>query len=119
MSRTSRRFAAWIALLAIALHALAPLSARAAPAAPGEHEICTAAGAKALPGGAPAGDHAAGLHCLLCPLGGDRAPAVACPGGGVCAVLARAGEAPSTRFAAPAAAAPASTALSRAPPARS
>ncbi len=119
MSRTSRRFAARIALAAIALHALAPLSVRAAPAAPGEHEICTAAGAKTLPGGAPARDHAAGMHCLSCPVGGDRPPVIASPAGGGCAVLPRAGETPATVLAAPAAAAPLPTTLSRAPPARS
>jgi DUF2946 family protein len=117
MSRTSRRFAAWIALAAIALHALAPLTVRAAPAAPGEHEICTAAGAKALPGGAPAGDHAAGMHCLSCPVGGDRAPAIVSATS--FAAVPSAAEAPSAEAAAPAAVALRSAARSRAPPARS
>ena len=60
--RTWKRAAAWAGILALALHALAPLAAPAAPAAEaGLHDLCGQAPSTPAPGGHPQGD-----HCSLC-----------------------------------------------------
>jgi Protein of unknown function (DUF2946) len=75
MSRTSRSFPAWIAILAMALNALWPLIAQAKPVqAAALHEICTAEGLQVVP--AAPEDRSSGTklspHCAFCSLGADR-----------------------------------------------
>jgi hypothetical protein len=65
-----RRRSALLALLAVLLHALAPLLANAAPVAAVDHiQLCTAQGIVTVEvesGGAPAGKPAAPDHCSVC-----------------------------------------------------
>lgn len=61
MSARPRSFAAWIALLAIALHSAVPLAAAAAPAQAGLHDLCGSPPETPQ----PAGDQHEG-HCTLC-----------------------------------------------------
>jgi hypothetical protein len=78
MMRSRRRPVAWIAVFAMALHALWPLVAQARPAqAPHLVALCTVDGTThyvELPaGGAPAGEHSPAQHCKLCTFGAERA----------------------------------------------
>jgi len=65
-----RRRSTLVALLAVLLHALAPLLANAAPGTAVEHvQLCTAQGVVTIAvesGGAPAGTSAAPDHCSVC-----------------------------------------------------
>lgn len=65
-----RRRSTCFALLAVLLHALAPLLAGAAPGAPVDHmELCTALGVVTVQvesGDAPASEPAAAEHCPIC-----------------------------------------------------
>lgn len=67
-----RRRSALLALLAVLLHALAPLLASAAPGAAVDHiELCTAQGVVTVEvesGGEPAGTPPAPDHCSVCAL---------------------------------------------------
>ncbi len=82
MSRRTRHYSAWIALLAFALNALWPLLVQGRPAQMSmlAGEICTLGGMQ--PAGIVAGDSnpAPGApsqllpHCAFCSLGADRAP---------------------------------------------
>src|SRR5215510_10645338 len=77
---TRRRFPAWLAIVAVALHASWPLAAYAKPTGPALLlELCTSAGAAKSGGAAhaPAPDPPApGLghlaHCVFCSAGAER-----------------------------------------------
>jgi hypothetical protein len=123
MSRTSHRLGAWIALATIGLHALWPLLAHAGPRAdPALAEVCSVSGAKHAPEAAPgqgSQSHAAGAHCLSCPLSGERNVAVAGPCHAAWTVLAPVGVEPFPAIVALPARDLAVSARPRAPPARS
>jgi hypothetical protein len=79
-----RRRSALLALLAVLLHALAPLYANAAPAGTVDHvQLCTAQGVVTVEvesGGAPAGTPSAPDHCSVCAFQGSvAAPSQAAP----------------------------------------
>jgi hypothetical protein len=86
MARTTRRFSAWIAILAMTLNALWPLIAQAKPIqAAALHEICTAEGLQVVP--AAPEDRPSGTklspHCAFCSLGADRIAIATSPLAGV------------------------------------
>jgi hypothetical protein len=102
MTRSRRRSAAWIAALAVVLHALWPLLAHAKPQqAAILVPLCTVDGTThyvELPAGkAPGGEHAPAQHCKLCTFGAERA--FAPPPAAFVALVA---EAPPARLHAPA-----------------
>jgi len=79
-----RRRSALLALLAVLLHALAPLYANAAPGGTVDHvQLCTAQGVVTVEvesGGPPAGTPSAPDHCSVCAFqGGIAAPSQATP----------------------------------------
>lgn len=79
-----RRRSALVALFAVALHALSPLLASAAPGAAVDHvQLCTAQGVVTVEvdaGGAPPASLAATDHCSVCAFqGGIAAPVRALP----------------------------------------
>ena len=77
LTRTSRRIAGWLAILAMSLNALWPLVANAKPSSAFDPatEICTVGGVKAFAGGdvtpQPA-DKAHQPNCSFCTLGADQ-----------------------------------------------
>ena len=89
LTRTSRRIAGWLAILAMSLNALWPLVANAKPSwafDPGT-EICTVGGVKAFAGGGGSPqpvDNAHQPNCSFCTLGADR---FALPASAVAVVL--------------------------------
>jgi hypothetical protein len=73
----SRRFAAWLAILAMAFNALWPLAANAKPSGAFDPstEICTSSGVKTFAGGKVLPQPAESAHlpdCSFCTLGADE-----------------------------------------------
>jgi len=101
LTRTSRRIAGWLAILAMAFNALWPLAANAKPAGAFDlsTEICTVGGVKSFAGGSgipqPA-DTAHQPNCPFCTFGADKLVLPSVASGAVLAVMAPAGFAPQT-----------------------
>lgn len=89
INKVTRRFAAWIACLAILFAALAPTLAHAVLASPGQSwaEVCSVSGARMVQVGGDQGNMAdplskQSLHVEHCPFCATHAGAFALPGGG-------------------------------------